>query len=230
MSDPIRSAAQGLRYWELKQAAMSNNLANVSTSGFKAESVYAHLTGGPGPSGGGATDLTEGAREVTGRPLDVSIEGDAFFVVRTAAGERYTRDGSFSLDANGTLVDKKGNAVLGSDGQSIVLPPGQVDVLTTGEILVDGAALGTFRLEAPAEGTRLAREGGVYFVPAGPGDSAEPTQVRVHQGQLEESNVDPILGMVDMLTIQRNYAALQRTISVADGIEGRIVNDISRVE
>ena len=229
MSDPIRSAAQGLRYWELKQAAMSNNLANVATSGFKAETVYAQLAQGPGPTGAGDTDFSEGAREETGRPLDVAIEGAAFFVVRTPNGERYTRDGSFSMNADGVVVDKGGNAVLGRDGQPILLPPGSVEILATGEIQIDGAPLAAFKLESPPSGTRLAREGGVYFLPpVGPRRTATE-EVRVHQGQLEESNVDPITGMVDMLTIQRNHSALQRTITVADGIEGRIANDIARI-
>ena len=230
MSDPIRTAAQGLRYWELKQAAMSNNLANVATSGFKAETIYARIAEGRGPSPTGDTDMSSGAREETGRPLDVAIEGSAFFVVRTANGDRYTRNGSFSIDANGIVVDKGGNPVLGTDGQSILLTPGAVEILSTGEIEVDGAPLASLRLEAPPAGP-LSREGGVYFVPPAEGArTAASDQVRVHQGQLEESNVDPIVAMVDMLTIQRNHSALQRTITVADGIEGRAANDIARIQ
>ncbi|NNM34627.1 MAG: flagellar hook basal-body protein [Gemmatimonadetes bacterium] len=229
MPDPVRTAAQGLRYWEHRQQAVANNLANVSTAGFKREQVFAQLVDGPGPTGGGAADLTEGARQETGRPLDLALEGEGYFVVRTPAGNRYTRNGAFSLDADGVLVDRTGNPVLGSDGQSIVLPPGSIEVRSDGEIMVDGASLGRFRIDAAPPG-RLEREGGVFFVPP-PGDPESASdRVRVHQGQLEESNVNSVSAMVDMITIQRNHAALQRTLTVADGIDGRIANDIARVE
>lgn len=231
MPDPVRTAAQGLRYWERRQQAASNNLANVSTTGFKGETVFARMVPGTGPIATGATNLREGAREETGRPLDLALEGSGYFVVRTPGGERYTRNGSFSLDARGVLVDTGGAPVLGRDGQSILLPPGSIEVQPTGDIQVDGATFASLRIDVPPDGTRLVREGGSYFVPGAEGGArAQPGEVRVHQGQLEESNVNAVQGMVDMLTIQRNHAALQRTLTVADGIEGRIANDISRIE
>ncbi|MDH3222828.1 MAG: flagellar hook basal-body protein [Gemmatimonadota bacterium] len=230
MPDPVRTAAQGLRYWEHRQQAAANNLANVATAGFKGEQIFAHLVAGPGPTASGGTDLSEGAREETGRPLDLALEGGGYFVVRTAAGDRYTRNGAFSLDASGVVVDQGGNPVLGTDGQPMLLPPGAIEIRSDGEILVDGARLGRLRVDAAKAGERLAREGGVYFVPP-PGDPVSARDgVRVHQGQLEESNVNSISGMVDMITIQRNHAALQRTLTVADGIDGRAANDIARVE
>lgn len=230
MPDPVRTAAQGLRYWERRQEAVANNLANVSTAGFKREQVFAELVAGPGPVGGGATDQTEGAREETGRPLDLALEGNGYFVVRTQAGDRYTRNGAFSLNADGVLVNQGGQPVLGSDGQSIVLPPGAIEVRSDGEILVDGSPMGRLRIDASRPRERLDREGGVFFVP--PARDPEPASdgVRVHQGQLEESNVNSVSAMVDMIDIQRNHAALQRTLTVADGIDGRIANDIGRVD
>jgi flagellar basal body rod protein FlgG len=230
MPDPVRTAAQGLRFWERRQAAVANNLANVSTSGFKREQVFAQLVAGPGPVGGGATDWTEGARQETGRPLDLALEGNGYFVVRTPAGDRYTRNGSFSLNADGVLVNQTGNAVLGNDGQSIVLPPGAIEVRSDGEILVDGSPLGRLRVDAVQPDARLDREGGVFFVPPAGDPERASDSVRVHQGQLEESNVNSVAAMVDMIDIQRNHAALQRTLTVADGIDGRIANDIARVE
>ena len=229
MSDAIKAAAQGMRYWEQKQAAMANNLANVSTPGFKGEKVFARLLDGQ-VSGLGVVDQGEGTRQVTDRAMDFALEGDGFFVVETPNGERYTRAGSFSLNAEGVLVDQGGNAVQAGGGGSIVLPPGTVNVTSNGDIEVDGAVVATFKIAAVPQGQNLEREGGVYFLPSTGEVAPEPGSFRVHQGQLEESNVDPMMGLVDMLDVQRNYAALQRTISVADGIEGRIANDIGRIE
>ena len=184
MPDPIRTAAQGLRYWERKQQAVANNLANVSTVGFKREQVFAQLVLGPGPTGAGAVDQTEGARQETGRPLDLALEGEGFFVIRTPSGDRYTRNGTFSLDADGVLVDKAGNPVLARDGQAIILPPGAIEIQADGDVLVDGAFLASLRIDAAPPGATLEKEGGVFFVPP-PGDpEAASDRVRVHQGQL----------------------------------------------
>ena len=229
MPGPVRTAAEALRYWEQKQAAMANNLANVSTQGYKAETVFAELMQGKGPVGGGGTDYRAGARQETGRPMDVALEGDAFFLVRTPAGDRYTRNGSFSLDADGIVIDQAGNPVLGDNQQPLMLPPGEITIESNGEIRVDGASFGSLGIESVARGTRMTREGGNYFVP--PANRVRPDEntVRVHQGQLEDSNVDPITSMVDMLDIQRNHAAVQRVLQTADGLDGRAVNDIARI-
>lgn len=229
MSGPVQTAAQALRYWEQRQAAMANNLANSATHGFKAETVFAELIDGPGPIGGGSTDYRAGARQETGRPMDVAMEGDGFFLVRTDAGDRYTRNGSFSLDADGVVVDQAGNPVLGDNLQPIMLPPGEITIQADGEVVVDGASMGAFRVETVPADARLPREGGTYFVPPAERSETAEQDFRIHQGQLEDSNVNPVSSMVDMLGIQRNHAALQQTIRVADGIDGRAANDIARV-
>ena len=158
MSDPgIKSAVQALRYWEFRQQSVTHNLANVSTPGFKAERIFAELVAdrGPGPVPRGETDLSSGRVVRTDRPLDGSLEGKAFLVVRTETGERYTRDGSLSVDQNGMLVDARGNAILGRGGGAIVLPPGEV------EIRVDGKSIAPLPASTP-----IAVESGVHEVSA----------------------------------------------------------------
>ncbi len=229
MPSPIEVAGKALRYWEQRQAAMSNNLANVSTNGFKAETVFAELMEGAAPVGGGGTDYRAGARQQTGRPMDVALEGDGFFVVRTPQGDRYTRNGSFSLDADGVVVDQGGNPVLADNGGPIMLPPGEITIQANGDVLVEGASLGTLAMETIGLNDRLVREGGSYFVPPQQRQSADPDEIKVHQGQLEESNVNTVSSMVEMMGIQRNHAALQQLIRVADGVDGRAANDIARI-
>src|SRR3954471_61611 len=100
----MTSAAGALRYWERRQEVTANNLANVSTDGFKAERVFGKLMDGA-PVIGTRTDRRDGALRQTGSHLDLAIGGDGFFVVNTPAGERLTRGGSLRLDADEFLAD-----------------------------------------------------------------------------------------------------------------------------
>src|ERR1051325_4214106 len=81
------TAASALRYWERKQEVVANNLANVSTDGFKAQRVFARLLDGMHPAPDTTTDFSTGALKETGAPLDLALEKDGFFVVSTKAGE-----------------------------------------------------------------------------------------------------------------------------------------------
>jgi flagellar hook-basal body protein len=101
----MHSAASALRYWERKQEVVANNLANVSTTGFKAQRVFAKLLEGIAPGAETGSDLATGTLRQTSSPTDVAIDGPGFFVVSTPNGERYTRGGSFRLDDKHRLVD-----------------------------------------------------------------------------------------------------------------------------
>src|SRR5262245_37196279 len=116
MPDGIQSAASALRYWERKQEVLSNNLANATTDGFKAERVFARLLGEAFPIPDASTDLRAGTFKETGSPLDLALQGDGFFVVSTDRGERLARTGSFRLDDKGFLVTADGHPLLGEKG------------------------------------------------------------------------------------------------------------------
>lgn len=222
----IDPAVHALRYWERRQEAAAHNLANVSTPGFKAERVFARLLENGAPALAAATDFTPGAVAETGRPLDVALQGDGFLVVETPIGERYVRGGSFSLDVSGTLVTPEGHAVLGDSGP-LVLPPGPVEVERDGTVLVNGTAVGRLRVELP--GGTPTRAGAAMWVPDGDGTTVPQEEVRVKQGYLEESNVDPVSALVEMIEIQRAYGAIQRSVQVADEVMQTITTDIGRV-
>ncbi len=224
----IGIGARALRYWEQRQQVVTNNLANASTPGFKSERVFAQLLAGQSaPVASTGTDFSEGALDVTDRPLDVALDGDGFLVVQTDAGERYMRGGSFRLDDSGTLVTDNGDPVLGERG-SLVLPPGKVVIGTDGIVEVDGAVVGRLRVENP--GSAPTRQGDDMWVPTGPGKELSPDQVRVLQGHLEASNVDPVSALVEMIEIQRAYGAVQRSMQVSDGTLQTITSDIGRVQ
>jgi len=227
-SPGIESAVRALRYWERRQEAVANNLANASTPGFKGERVFARLLEGAVPEALSQPDFRDGAAAPTGRPLDIALSGDAFLVVETPEGERLTRGGSLTLDAEGRLITQEGHPVLGESGP-LVIPPGDVTIANDGSISVDGAALGSLRLDRPADGSRALREGGSLWRVEGTSESAAEGDVRVLQGHLEDSNVDPMVALVEMLEIQRAYGAIQRSLQTTDGVMNTIASEIGRI-
>ena len=222
----IDPSARALKYWQRRQEVMSNNLANASTPGFKGERVFARLLADGGPVAMAKDDLSGGTVTETGRPLDVALKGDGFLVVETDQGERYTRGGSFTLDPTGQIVTPEGWTVLG-EGGPIVVPPGEVRVEPNGSILVDGSRVGRLRVERP--GAPPSREGANRWIPEGEGKAVAEEEIHVVQGHLENSNVDPVSALVEMIEIQRAYSAIQRSIQTADGVMETITRDIGRV-
>lgn len=225
----LRRAGEAMRYLERRQEAVAHNLANASTPGFRGERVFARVLEGVTPEAHAATDRRGGAMSATGRPLDLALGPEGFLVVETADGERWVRGGSFTLDPDGRVTDEGGNPLQG-EGGALVLPPGQIEIRDNGEVLVDGERVDRLRMEAPLlEGT-LQRENAGRFVPPEAAERTTPPELRVRAGYLEESNVEPVGTMVEMMTIQRNYTTLQRSIQVMDGVLGTIANELGRVE
>jgi flagellar basal body rod protein FlgG len=225
----MRQAAHALRYWEVRQQAVANNLANVSTDGFKAERVFARMLEGedPIPFADAATDFRSGTFRVTDQPLDLALEGDGFFVVQTPEGERLTRGGSFQLDQENRIVDSSGNPILGDAGP-VIVPTETFEIDRLGVLRVGGEALARLRIESVPAGERLQHQGGNLFIPGESRQTAEAGSVRVRQGAVEESNVSSVGALVDMITIQRAYSAIQRAVQTLDGVHGTISSEIAR--
>jgi flagellar basal body rod protein FlgG len=212
----MTSAANALRYWERRQEVTANNLANVSTDGFKAERVFASLLDG-GPVIGTHTDRRDGTIRQTGQTTDLAIDGDGFFVVNTAGGERLTRGGSLQIDPAGFLSDQDGNRLLGNKG-AIQVGDGKLTVDKQGTVAVNGQNVDQLRVETTPPGAALLHEGGTRFVPGATRIAVAPDQRNVRQGFVEESNADSLGGLVDMISVQRAYAAVEKTIGVLDHV------------
>lgn len=211
---------------------MASNLANASTSGFKAqEPFYRALTaawnGAPlsplnqainrfGLLGGSRTDLRSGSLDPTGNRTDLAVEGSAFFSVQTQAGIRYTRNGSFEVDSQRRLVTQQGDAVLAEQGNTtipIVLPTGDVTVSSDGTVSVNGGLAAKLHMVEFAPGTPLTPEGNANFAaPAGSEQSAADSHVR--EGMLETSNLSPVEGAVGLIVLQRHADLLSRALSI----------------
>ena len=223
----MSSAASALQMLERRQAVLANNLANASTKGFKAEMAFARLMGNAMAVTDTALDLSAGTLTETHNALDLAVEGDGFFVTQTPGGERFVRNGSFRLDPDRRLTDERGNAVLGDDGP-IVLPSGTVEVDATGMISVNGKPQQRLRLERVAEGTQLQHEGGTQFVPDASRQAVPAGERTVRQGFLEESNVNPMRAMTEMIEVMHRFGAAQKTLSTIDAARGVAVTELAR--
>jgi len=132
------------------------------------------------------------------------------------------------LDAGGRLTDAEGNPVLGQGGP-VVVPTGEVEIRADGAVLVDGAQVDTLRLETVEDTRTLRKEGHGRFVAEGPTLPVGDGAVRVRQGEIEEPNNDAITGMVDLVTIQRAYAANADALKAMDSVLSTIATDVARV-
>ena len=225
----IVNTARSLGYWLRAQEVTANNLANVNSDAFKVDRLTARqLPGETFPQAVQHTDLRQGTLRDTARSLDVALDGDGWLVVQTQAGERLTRGGSLQLDPSGRLTDAHGAPVMGEKGP-IVAAGGDLELQPDGAVLVDGALVGQLRIvSVPASQVRKQGEGRYQaLVPMQPAGENGP---RVRQGSVEEPNVDPLLGMVDLVAIQRAYAANLDALRAMDGVLGTVVNQVGRVE
>ena len=201
---------------------VANNMANLNTTGFKAEDMlfeeyvmpvardqdFPQLDQPLSYVQDWATihDLSAGAIVQTGNDLDVAINGDGFFAVQTPGGERYTKAGSFQLNAGGQLVDASGNPVLG-DGGPIQFGPEEIDIRISGDGAVSSSAgaKGRLRLVEFDNAQALMREGNNLF---GGGTPVAAANTRVVQGFIEKSNVSGVSGMAEMIRVTRTYESV----------------------
>jgi flagellar basal-body rod protein FlgF/flagellar basal-body rod protein FlgG len=205
------------------------NLANAQTPGYRAEreffrsvllgqdainSQLGHTINNYGLLGGDRLNLSQGALQQTGNPLDLAIEGEGFFQVRTARGMRFTRDGSFHRSQDGALVTSAGERVMSADGKPISLPPGQISIGEDGVISVAGgvvAPVGVFTFPA---GTQLKPEGANRYVAPDRAAVAIPSRATIHQGAIESANEDAVQGTLDLLMMQRQAEMMQKALTV----------------
>ena len=229
----MSSSAAALRYWEHRQEVTSNNLANVSTDGFKGQKVFARMVEGSLPVADETTDFSQGSLQVTNNPRDIALDGNGFFVVKTPNGERYSRGGSVRVDESGNLTDSAGHELLGENGPIRIASKGnadasQIQIGKDGTVSVDKAEVGRLRVETIPERTKLLSEGAGLFIPPSTRNRAEPDTNMVRQGALEQSNVTAISQMVDMISIQRAYAAVQKSVSTLDTVRQIATTELAR--
>ena len=249
MNSVLYTAASAMIARERDLEVIANNLANASVSGYRPDSTFYEVWKRVGGAGAKITSRSareeaintevqiprlftsneQGAIVQTEAPLDLAIEGDAWFVVQTKAGERYTRGGSMRLLADGTLTAADGSPLLG-DGGPIVLPQGKPEIGGDGRIQVEGAQVGTLRLARAADGD-LEKEGAnLYRLRAGAVELPVEENVTVRQGAIEGSAVNPVEELIKLVTAQRAYEQNARVVSlVVNEIDRKAVNEIAQL-
>jgi len=198
--------------------AVSNNIANVQTPGFKAERVFHSLLKTlekPGKfeyTSKNHINHAQGPVENTGNTLDMSIEGEGFFAVQEPTGEVYTRKGSFTLNAKNQIVTQAGEVLLSQASTPITVNGRDVEVSNNGEIRVDGAVAGRVKTVAFDSPQDLVRKGNCVFSDPGTAGLRPLRDAEIRSGHLELSNVQALREMIDMVDLQRSIETYQKVI------------------
>ncbi|HZW75878.1 MAG TPA: flagellar basal-body rod protein FlgF [Caldimonas sp.] len=224
----IYLAMSGAKATMQRQETLSNNLANASTTGFRAE--LAAFRAVPVEGSGASTrvyslestigyDATPGQVAATGRNLDVAMRGSAWLAVQGRDGtEAYTRGGSLDVDSEGMLVTTSGLQVLGDGGPIQIPPDSQVAIAADGTVSVvdtqnHSSTVGRLKLVTP-EAPLVRGSDGLFR--GGDGDLAADTNARLQDGALEGSNVSTVETMVEMIAAARQFEAQMRSLTTAE--------------
>ncbi len=237
---------------ERQMDVVANNLANVNTNGFKTDASLfqeylktgAHEDNFIGSDravsyvqdSGTYRDLTQGAVQPTNNPLDLAIDGDAYLVVQTAGGERYTRDGGLQLNSQGQLVTVAGDTVLGGSGPIVfqptdhdinVSPDGTVTVLE-GNGTTD-AIRGKLRLVRFASAQRLLKEGSNLYSAGEAGPAQPDVKSQIRQGFIEKSNVNSVAEMSRMIEVTRAYTQIATLLQQQSDLHKTAIQQLADV-
>jgi len=214
---------------------IANNIANQNTTAFKGESpmFQEYLL----PTSEGRTvsyvqdygifrDTAEGTLTRTSNPLDVAISGDAFFVIETEQGERYTRTGNFRLNADGELITADGDAVLDDSDKKIELDPNLTNFTISRDGFLNNVDGDTVKLklvnfENQQQMKKVAA--GVYTSNAEP---IEPEEAQIVQYMLEASNIQPITEMTNMIYVHRAYESSQKLQQTDHDLQRKMVDKL----
>lgn len=233
----IYTAMTGASQTLNRQAAVAHNLANVSSVGYRAEehrlravqvqsnSLQKGLaTRAFAVDASTHTDYTPGPMMITGRPLDMAVQGAGWIAVQLADGsEAYTRNGSFEINVNGIVQTRSGLPVLG-DGGPIAIPPdvkisvgvdGTISALPESGAQNTVSVLGRVKLVNPPEADLVRGEDGLFRLRDG-GAAPADERINVAAGSLEGSNVNPAEQMVTMISLARQFELQMKMLSTAD--------------
>jgi flagellar basal-body rod protein FlgG len=234
MNRGLYTAATGMSASQRMLDVTANNLANVSTNGFKADGLIfrdaleKNLSGGLGEMSFGVaaeaqyTDFGVGSLSQTGNPLDIAItDSKGAFKVDIGNNQfRYTRDGAFRLNDQKQLVDRKGNLVLDKNDSPITIDGNDVDIRNNGDIYVDGQqgpTLGVF------DGT-FVKQGDNLFVS---NDAKASDTIPIQSKAIEGSNVNPVEAMVQMITVSRAFDMAQKAVTQHDELTQKLIQSLN---
>ncbi|MCD6262203.1 MAG: flagellar basal-body rod protein FlgF [Deltaproteobacteria bacterium] len=257
MKDVMYTVASGAIASQLRLEIISNNLANMNTSGFKKDDAVfrsymprsydnaENLSGKTSYPGNNLpvyfpgnyhvaisqvrSDFSTGPMKETGNPLDVALDGAGFFCIRTPSGIRYSRKGDFSVNSEGVLVTGDGFPVMGNGGE-IRINGTKIAISGDGRISVDEEPAGALKIVDFPRPYPLAKVGNNLFKEVGNGAAPKRAdKVKVRQGVIELSNVEPVKMITDMISVLRSYESYQKIMQIDDSLTLKTVNEVGGV-
>jgi len=252
----LYTAGAGMMMQMAKQDAVANNLANVNTGGYKKqiavtrafpemlisrlgeveknrrgeyEPVPVEVIGGLGT--GAAidkiySDLSTGSIRQTDNNTDLALNSAGYFAVQTDQGERYTRNGQFKINSEGILTTNQGHPVLDTSNQPITIE-GEFQVDDTGNIAVNGEIIAQLKVVAFENPQYLIREGDNLLAAEQPANNLD--RPGLLQGYIEESNVNAVKEMVELINVVRSYEALQKVVQAEDETTQAAIDQVGSV-
>lgn len=255
----LYTAWTGMIQQEKQMDVLTNNLANANTNGYKKEGVTAQSfddmlaykikdategyrlakrlgVNNPGVKvGEGYTDFSQGPMKETGAEYDLALTDSGFFTIEFTdkAGNtsiKYTRDGNFTVDAEGNLRTQDGDYVLNADGKHVTINPNAADTVINikGQVVQNGKVVDTIKITDFEDYNYLKQYGENYFETVD-GAKEKETKAGVYQGFLESSNISVVSEMVNMITVQRAYESNQKLITTIDGTLEIAANQVGKI-
>jgi len=245
----LYTASSAMKMLERKSALTANNLANSDTEGFKKTGTVSASfpnillsrieSGEPSEEVGSIAsgshiersfkDLSQGELQQTGNKLDLAVQGEGYFAVESEDGVRYLRNGSFILNTDSEIVTHSGEALLDSNGERIQLIPGEdFSISAEGQIVFNNGLRGAqIDLVSFEDQTNLLQQGDNLYQLE---DGVQPVEAEgtIVQGYLENSNVEIVKEMVDMIKVTRQYESNQKVIRSIDQNLEKVINEVGK--
>jgi flagellar basal-body rod protein FlgG len=234
MNKGIYIALSGAKLKQKHMDIYAQNIANANTSGYKKSRItfkdfIIPVDNASGEKDGRvmaqlsriSIDFSAGTMAATGNKLDLAINGEGFFALEDNG---YTRNGRFDIDSEGFLVNHRGTKVLG-DGGPISVQGGKIDVNESGEIFVDDVSVGKLKIvDFSDRGILRKIDRGVFTTK----EAGEEVNSRISQGYLEDSNVDVIRELVQMIESHREFETYQKMIHAFDEASSKTINEMGK--
>lgn len=251
MVNGLYSAASGLLRQQKNISVISNNIANVSTTGFKGQTTVGssfgeHLIsridnrskGGNRSIGSGAfltinstefTDFNQGPLEETGRSVDMAILGEGFFLIDSEYGEALTRNGQFAMDSEGYLTLPGSGRVLNDNRNPVRLSSAEFTVDSQGRIYEEGEERDQLFIGKAEDNSQMAKAGENLYLCNADIQRIDPEEYRIVQGSLEKANLNLAQEMSKIIAGQSHFQSNSQIVKIYDKINEITVNQIGRI-
>jgi flagellar basal-body rod protein FlgF len=248
MNSGLYTAYSGMKSQSDALEVLANNMANINTTGFKEEKVFYSMlnqslnatenaTGKPPENmesvinrtvmAGSSLNQTEGSLLSTKRDLDIAITGQGFLAVQTPQGIRFTRNGNLQINAKSVLTTSEGFPVIGVTNKPITLGTGKIDISLDGSVTLDKNPVDRLKIVTFDNLSELEKQGSSMFVHRGKPETQKVSDATIQSGCLEQSNVNAVASVVQMVEVMRHFEAIQKCVnSLMNDINAKVIDKL----